>query len=584
MANSKQHMTRPVEKLVRLGARDDSTTDAVPAPAEARFRRMYEEAPECIKILSLHGVLHDMNATGLALLGAPNLEAVRGHAVSDIVAPEHRDGFRDYLQGVVEGRYRDPYEFEILSSDGTRRWMETHMVPFQDGAETRLLGITRDVSARKRAEDELVHHSFCDGLTQLPNRRRFRERLEQAMADADRRERFVCVMFLDLDDFKRINDTLGHEAGDDLIRAVATRLSSCMRAGDTVARLSGDEFGFVITDVNHVDVGASVATRIMEQFRAPFDIANNQLRVTASLGMTFYPMDDSSVEGLLKNADTAMYRAKQLGKNTFEIYGWEMSSSVRRRVSVESALRRAIEQNELGVVYQPIISLDTGRIAGAEALVRWLQPNGIEVPAVEFIAVAEEGPLIVALGARVRDAAFRLGAGIALPGDFRISVNLSARELEDATFLAHVQQLAADTGVAPSRIGFEIPETVLMHDTGRISALLASLRTSGFSIAVDRFGSGYSNLGHLRRLPLAALNISPAIVRVIATDASAASVANAAIGLAHSFGLAAVAKGIETETQREILRNLGCDFGQGNLYGRPMSPAAIEALVRREAS
>lgn len=583
MASSKQIKVQPIARAARRRPSANPAAGAVATPDDARFRRMYEQAPECIKVLSPDGVVHDMNPTGLALIGVPDLDALRGRSVFNLVAPEHRDGFREYLRDVVEGRHRDPYEFEIIAVDGTRRWMETRSTPFRDGGEIRLLGITRDVSARKRAESELVHNAFYDTLTQLPNRRRFRERLEQAMVDADRRERFACVMFLDLDNFKRINDTLGHEAGDELIRAVATRLNACMRAGDTVARLAGDEFGLVINEVNHVDVGASVAMQILGQFREPFAIAGHQLHVTASVGMTYYPMDDSSVEGLLRNADTAMYRAKQLGKNTFEVYGWEMSSSVRRRVSVEMALRRAIEQDEIGVAYQPIVSLATGRIAGVEALVRWVQPDGVEIPAVEFISVAEEGPLIVTIGARVREAAFRLSASLALPRDFRISVNLSAREIEDGAFLTKVQQLVTETGVAPSRIGFEIPETVLMHDTARMTALLASLRTLGFSIAVDRFGSSYSSLASLRRLPVATLNISPVIVRAIATDAAAASIAQAAIGLAHSFGYAAVAKGVETEAQREVLRKLGCDFIQGNLCGRPMSAAALEALVRNEA-
>jgi len=582
MAGPRHMKMHAVAKTARSGAGAAPATDARPSPDD-RFRRMYEQAPECIKVLSPDGIVHDMNPTGLALIGVSDLDALRGRSVLNLVAPEQRDGFREYLSDVVAGRHRDPYEFEIIAVDGTRRWMETRSAPFRDGGETRLLGITRDVSARKRAESELVYKAFYDTLTQLPNRRRFRERLEQAMAEADRRERFACVMFLDLDNFKRINDTLGHEAGDELIRAVATRLNACMRAGDTVARLAGDEFGLVIGDVNHVDVGASVAMQILGQFREPFAIAGHQLHVTASVGMTYYPMDDSSVEGLLRNADTAMYRAKQLGKNTFEVYGWEMSGSVRRRVSVEMALRRAIEQDEIGVAYQPIVSLATGRIAGVEALVRWVQPDGAEIPAVEFISVAEEGPLIVTIGARVREAAFRLSASLALPRDFRISVNLSAREIEDGAFLAQLQQLVADTGVAPGRIGFEISETVLMHDTARMSALLASLRTLGFSIAVDRFGSSYSSLASLRRLPVETLNISPVIVRAIATDAAAASIAQAAIGLAHSFGYAAAAKGVETDAQREVLSRLGCDFIQGNLCGRPMNAAALEALVRNEA-
>jgi diguanylate cyclase (GGDEF)-like protein/PAS domain S-box-containing protein len=578
--------------LARAGARKRDIageTPSVKPPApdaiavnDARFRRIYEESPECIKILSPDGVLHDMNATGLALIGAPDLDAVRGHAVIDLVAHEQRDAFREYLRGAAQGRCRDPFEFEIVLSDGTRRWMETKMVPFNEGAETRLLGITRDVSARRRAEEELVHHSFHDGLTQLPNRRRFCERLEQAMADAERRERFCCVMFLDLDNFKRINDTLGHEAGDDLIRAVGARLSACIRAGDTVARLAGDEFGFVINDVNHVDVGASVAMQVLGQFREPYEIAGHQMHVTASIGLTYYPMDDSSVEGLLRNADAAMYRAKQMGKNTFETYGWEMASSMRRRASVESELRRAIEHDEITLAYQPVVSLETDQIVGAEALMRWVKPDGVEIPAAEFISVAEDGPLIVSLGERVRDAAFRLAASPALPADFRISVNLSARELEDGAVLAHVQRLLGETCVHPGRVGFEIPEEVLMHDSGRISALLSSLRALGFTIAVDRFGSAYSNLGHLQRLPLTALKISSAIVRAIATDPAAASVARAAIGLAHAFGIAAVAKGVETEAQKKILRDLGCDCVQGNLCGRPMSQAALEALVRRD--
>lgn len=554
---------------------------------QARLSRIFDEAPECIKLINPDGRMRCMNRTGLELIGATDASALSGESLLDLVVPEQRDAFSFYLQEVAAGRSRDPYEFEIVTADGARRWMETRMVPFRDGADAVLLGITRDVSTRKRAEEVLIEHSFYDGLTRLPNRRSFLQRIEQAMAEADRRERLACVMFLDLDYFKRVNDTLGHEAGDELIRAVAGRLQTCLRGGDTVARLSGDEFGFVLADVGHVDDGTHVALRIMEQLRAPFTIAGHQLRVTASVGMTYYPMDDSPVEGLLKHADAAMYRAKAQGRNTFEVYGWEMSSSVKQRVSLEQKLRHALEHDEINVVYQPTVSLATGRIIGAEALARWLPAGGVEIAAQEFIPIAEDGLLIVAIGARARAETFRLSAHLAArlapPAPFRISINLSAREIEDTDFLTMLQHLSAETNATPAMLGFEISESVLMQDTARIAELLASLRMQGFVLAVDRFGSGHTNLTQLRRLPVHALNISPDIVRDIATDPNATTVAKAAIGLAHDFGLRAVAKGVETQAQRDMLRTLDCDEAQGNFFGRPVTAATLESLLRHDA-
>ncbi len=439
------------------------------------------------------------------------------------------------------------------------------------------------VLQRKRAEERLHYLAHHDALTGLPNRVLFTDRLKQALVEAARRERLVGVAFLDLDRFKTINDSLGHGIGDQFLKAVAERLARCVREGDTVARLAGDEFTLILADMGHADHAAHVTQKVLDSLAQPFSVAGHELYTSASLGVTLYPLDDGDVEGLLRNADIAMYRAKERGGNTCEFYAADMTAKAQARLALENALRRALERSEFLLHYQPVVDLKSGRIAGIEALVRWRHPERGLVPPAEFVPVAEETGLIARLGEWVlREACEQCrrcehGADGTPP---RLAVNVSPRQFQQGSLLKTVTRALEDTGFDPRRLDLEITETLLMQNAESVLAAMRELGQLGVRFSVDDFGTGYSSLAYLKHLPIGHVKIDRSFVRDIPADTNDAAIVTAILSMAHSLGIQVIAEGVETEAQFEFLRARGCDAIQGFYFSPPLPAEELALLLK----
>jgi diguanylate cyclase (GGDEF)-like protein/PAS domain S-box-containing protein len=550
--------------------------------SEDHLRAIIEAEPECLKLVDAKGCLREMNTAGLAMLEADSLEQLIGHPVLNIVKPEHRPSYKAFYDSVIRGS-KASLEFEIVGLKGTERWLESHAAPLiaEDGTVS-MLAITRDITERKLAESRLSYLAHYDSLTGMPNRMLFADRLQQAMFDADRHERLVGVVFLDLDRFKNINDSLGHDAGDQMLQEVSARLATVVRKGDTAARLSGDEFTFVLTDMGHVDDAARVAQKILDVFAQPFHILGRELFMTASLGITLYPFDDKDVLGLLRNADVAMYRAKELGRNNYQFYTAQMTAKAVEALALESDLNRALDNDELVLHYQPIIDLNNGALLGLEALVRWQHPQRGMVPPLDFIPLAEETGLIVPIGKWVLRTACkqtRLWHEAGLP-KLHIAVNFSVRQFRHEHISAMVSEALEYAGLEAQYLDVELTESILMEQAEASVDTLRDLHATGTCLSIDDFGTGYSSLSYLRRFPINILKIDRSFVSDITTDPDDAAIVVMIIAMARTLGIRTVAEGVESAEQLNFLREQGCYAAQGYYIARPMPAADFERWVR----
>jgi diguanylate cyclase (GGDEF)-like protein/PAS domain S-box-containing protein len=454
----------------------------------------------------------------------------------------------------------------------------------------------RDVTEQRRTEERLSTLVYRDPLTGLPNRRLFEDRLAMALAQAHRYRHRLAVIFLDLDRFKQVNDTLGHAVGDALLKAVSERLADSVREGDTVARLAGDEFTMLLPGIHYAEDLAAISRKLVEALRRPFHLDGHDVCVTASGGIGLYPEDGEDPAALLKSADAAMYRAKERGRDNFQLFSPAMAEKALERRALEESLRRALDRQEMTVHYQPCLELATGRVVGVEALLRWQRPElGLLLPK-DFIALADFTGAMLSVGPWVLETACRQAREWQRRGSrgLRVMVNLSAHELQQADLVVHVEKALAASGLDPDSLHLEIPEGYAMRDVDRAIEGLRALRSVGVHLAIDGFGAGFSSLAHLRRLPVDALKIDLSFVRGATTDPDDASVVTAVIAVAHSLGLRVVALGVETEAQVALLRSLGCDEVQGYLWSAPVPPEECErvlaagvlpaATVRREGS
>jgi diguanylate cyclase (GGDEF)-like protein len=438
---------------------------------------------------------------------------------------------------------------------------------------------------RKRYQVQLEHQANYDALTGLPNRNLLHDRLRQSVY-GQRLPRAVAVVFIDLDHFKFVNDSLGHSIGDELLKAMAARLRAVLRDGDTVARLGGDEFVLILNDQSSEDVIYRGMQRITAELAAPLEIDGKELVVTCSAGISLYPQDGADVDTLLKNADAAMYRAKEHGRNNFQFYTSEMNERVNERLALENALRRALERNELALHYQQKVDLSTNQIVGAEALVRWMHPEWGLVRPARFIPLAEETGLIVPIGEFVLREACRqtrawLDAGLK-PGV--VSVNLSARQFRQEGLVRLASRVLEETGLDPRHLEMELTESMVMHDAAQLVAMLAELKRLGVQISVDDFGTGYSSLAYLKDLPINCLKIDRSFVNTIGGASGGEAIVQSIIALAQQMKLRTTAEGVENETQLERLRELGCDEVQGYFIGRPCSAAEIEVWLEQRVA
>ncbi|HEX2203152.1 MAG TPA: GGDEF and EAL domain-containing protein [Longimicrobium sp.] len=474
-------------------------------------------------------------------------------------------------------------EHRIAHSDGGWRWVLVRGVRVvgRDGEVARMTGSQTDVSERKRFEEQLLHDAMHDALTGLPNRGLFLDRLERAIAYARRHpDHHFAVIFLDLDRFKVINDRLGHVAADQVLVAVARRLEACLRQGDSVARLSGDEFALLVQDVENP---SAVAHRIQHELLRPFEAGGQQVIVTASMGIAISSAGFSRPEDALRDADAAMYRAKARGRARFEVADAELHARSLEQLEMEGQLREAVEAGQLRLRFQPVVVMESRELVGFEALLRWEHPvRGLRSPD-DFIPLAEQTGLIVAIGRwALREACRQMQEWRrAYPGaePLWLSVNLSSRQFLHPELVPEIQEILRETGFPPGRLRLEITESVIMDDPGAVGSILHRLRASGIRVAVDDFGTGYSSLAYLHRLPLDTLKIDRSFVHQMHTDPALEAVIQTVISLSGSLRLETVAEGVETDEDAAALHRMGCRLGQGFLFSHPLPPDAAGRLL-----
>jgi len=439
-----------------------------------------------------------------------------------------------------------------------------------------------DLEERKRVEQSIRHMAHHDALTGLPNRALFRDRLTHAMAQADRYHQKLAVMFLDLDRFKAINDTLGHNVGDQLLKIAAERLRSCVRDCDTVARLGGDEFTVVVEDIIEDHDAAAVAQKILDTLSQPFNLYGHEVFISVSVGVTLYPSDDENADNLLRNADSAMYRAKEYGRNNFQFYVADMNVKARERLMLESSLRRALDRNEYMLYYQPRVDLLSGQIIGAEALLRWRHPEMGLVPPADFIPILEETGMIIPVGDwALREACRqnRIWQDMGLT-PIRVAVNLSVRQFIQKDLADSVVRALDAAGLSAEHLELEITEDLLLEHNQTNIITLSRLKNMGIHISIDDFGTGYSSLSYLKRLPIDTLKIDQSFVRDIGTDPDNKAIASAIIAMASSLRLNVLAEGVETDEQLAFLRAQGCNEIQGFSFSHPLPAEEFEQLLR----
>lgn len=472
----------------------------------------------------------------------------------------------------------------LIRRDGVEAAIEDSAAPIHNrrGQVTGAVMVFHDVSVARAQSDKMAFLAQHDTLTDLPNRSLLSDRLDRAISLARRHNKTLALLYLDLDRFKHINDSLGHAVGDRLLKAVAQRLNDCVRATDTVSRQGGDEFVILLSELVHVQDAAVCAEKILQAVQLPYIIDVHELHITASIGIVVYPTDGVESEALLQNADFAMYEAKDRGRNNFQFYRLDLNSSATERQSLDSGLRHAIQRDEFTLYYQPSMNLSTGMIAGVEALIRWRHPTrGLIVPT-QFISIAEESGLIVPIGRwALREACRQAQAWqeAGLP-PIRLAVNISAVELRSNGFVDGVKTILVETGFDPRHLELELTETFLMQDSKSTALVLRALKELGLRLALDDFGTGYSSLSYMKRFPIDTLKVDRSFVRDLTTDADDASIVSAVINMGKSLHMGVVAEGVETRDQLMFLQEHTCPEAQGYYFSHPLIATSFAELLR----
>jgi diguanylate cyclase (GGDEF)-like protein/PAS domain S-box-containing protein len=554
--------------------------------SEARFRSLVQSSSDVVTIVDVDTRIRYQSPAVTRVFGYP-ADALTGTRLLSLVHVEDLPRVTAYLAEAAAPGFVGAVECRVRHRDGS--WRAADAVVTNLLADPAVQGIvlnTRDVTERRALEAQLAHQAFHDPLTGLANRVLFRDRVEHALARVARTRESLAVLFLDLDDFKHVNDSMGHTAGDQLLQAVAARLEASVRLADTVARLGGDEFAVLVEEVAGREGAEMVAARVLDSLADPIVLGSTEVFVRASVGLALRGGDETATE-LLRNADVAMYLVKSNGKGHVAVYEAAMHAMALERLELEADLRRALERGEFELHFQPIVTMRTRRIAGFEALVRWRHPaRGLVMPG-RFIPLAEETGLIIPIGRWVlREACRHLAGWMGDAGPeawpLGVTVNLSARQLQDADLAAEVSAVLAETGLDPSALMLEITETVSLQDQTLTQRRLQELRELGVRLAIDDFGTGYSSLSCLKTFPLDFLKIDKSFVDLEGAAERDGAILETIISLGGSLDLRIVAEGIETPAQESAIRALGCEFAQGFLFARPMPPAAAEALLRAD--
>jgi diguanylate cyclase (GGDEF)-like protein/PAS domain S-box-containing protein len=550
----------------------------------ARFHTVVRNFSGAVIVIDSRGVIQYANPTATKVLGYPP-EGLLGIELESITFQADYPRVDSLSQQLRDGaEHSAEFELRLRHQDGSWRYLQTAASALLETAPRGAVVLTlMDITARKRTEQRLAHQALHDPVTGLANRALFMDRLEQALETSRRERASLAVMFLDLDRFKVINDTLGHSVGDHLLIAVAQRLSHHLPVGSLLARFGGDEFAVLLDNAGDAHAISQAAAQLVQSLGRPLQLAGHEVVVSASVGVAVDTMRTAHASDLLRNADVALYQAKRAGGGTYQLFDQEVDRLSTERLDLEADLRRALERQEFEIYYQPDVDLQTGRISGAEALIRWHHPSRGLCPPVEFIPLAEETGLILPIGDWVLQTACsqaRSWRGMLGSGEsFVVSVNLSARQFEQAELVDRVAEVLSSPGIDPTSIKLEITESVLMQDTNATLRSLARLRELGVRLAVDDFGTGYSSFSYLRRFPVDTVKIDQSFVRELGQDRAAGAVVEAITRIAHVLSMDVTAEGIETEAQLEQARELGCDRGQGYLFAKPQPAAAITQLL-----
>ncbi len=501
------------------------------------------------------------------ILALPSLDAI--YASSDRMRIKH---YRD-ARAKGESAPED-YEYQGRRKNGSLIWLQSRVRSILWKGHHAVQSTITDITLRKEYEERLQRQANFDWITDLPNRVLALDRLNSAVIGARRHDRKVGLLYIDLDHFKKVNDTLGHAAGDQLLKQAAGRIKNCVREVDTVARLSGDEFAIVLPDIHAAKDTETVAHKILEAFSHPFDLDGQEAFVTASIGVTVCPDDGDDPNVLIQNADAAMYRAKEQGRNTNQFYTSELNERAIARIRIEGLLRRALERKQLFLHYQPVVDIASGKTVCVEALLRWNAPEVGAVTPEQFIALAEDTGLIVPIGEWVLHTACHQVASWRKAGlaPVCLSVNISSRQFRGGVLVDSVTRALRENGMAASSLQLEITEGLLMDDLPDTKAALQELQTMGVRLAVDDFGTGYSSLSYLKRFPVTALKIDKSFIRDIPTDSGDATLVEAIVAMAHRLELQVIGEGIETQKQLDFVRSRGCDLAQGHYFSRPLPP------------
>jgi diguanylate cyclase (GGDEF)-like protein/PAS domain S-box-containing protein len=562
-------------------------TVAALSQSEERFRSLVQNGSDLIVLLTADGIVRYVSPSVERLLGYRPEELLGTNGFSWI----HPDDVAEVQRGFIR-RLTEPDaprlmgDFRVRHRDGSWRAMDMLSSNLVDNPSVRGIVVNmRDITERRKMEEQLKRQAYYDPLTELPNRALFMERLSGAIADRSRRRRALAVMFLDLDGFKVINDSLGHGAGDELLVCAARRIVACLQPDDTLARFGGDEFTILTESRSGPRAARRVAERIIAALRAPFYLKGREICITASIGITLSrsATDPASPDERVREADIALYQAKAMGRGRAVVFDQSMNTRAVARLELESDLRRALEHGELLLHYQPEVHLDTGTIVGMEALVRWQHPQRGLLSPLEFIPIAEETGLILPIGHWVLVEACRQARSwqeqFPSSAALVVSVNLSARQFQHPGIVEQVRAVLRDTGLAASSLRLEITETLLMEDTPSIEATLCALRDLGVWLAIDDFGTGYSSLSYLRRFAVDTVKIDRSFIIPLDRDEGTVAIVRAIITLSHALGMDVTAEGIETGDQLARLRAVGCDRAQGFLFACPLVPAAMAALL-----
>ncbi|MCU7867140.1 MAG: EAL domain-containing protein [Candidatus Thiodiazotropha sp. (ex Lucinoma borealis)] len=542
-----------------------------------------EQSPVSVIVTDPDGVIEYVNST-FELTTGYQLAEVKGEKSRFLESANlSKEVYLEIWKAIRNGQSWQG-EYQNQKKNGGIFWEHANISPVLDesGKVCHLVSINEDITLRKQQEEHIFHQANFDALTGLSNRFLALDRLSQLINEAQRNKECVAVLFLDLDDFKKVNDTLGHDAGDKLLIEAATRLRSVVRASDTVGRLGGDEFIVLLSGITDAADAIPVAENILARFRDIFSVNSRELVLTTSIGIAAYPVDGNSASELLRNADSAMYHSKEQGRNTYSFFTDAMNQEVSRRLFLEEQLHGALERGEFRICYQPVIHIDSHRIVGFEALLRWHNPALGEVSPMEFIHIAEQTGHILPIGQYVLTRSLDRLAGWQQKYNqpFTMAINLSPRQFRDPNLVTFIGQAIHQAGITCESLEMEITEGVLMSGHAYIDDALTALSEMGVSIAMDDFGTGYSSLSYLRSYPFNSLKIDRSFVNDITVDRADRKLVNATIVMAHSLGLKVVAEGVETKEQLALLASQGCEFAQGYLFSRPQLSEKISEMLQ----